>query len=1385
MAGILSTESSKAASFTSSLAAKGIHNSPGPFIGIVKNNVDPSRSGKLQVWISEMGGKQDDAGSWLTVSYCTPFYGVTPKEQRSNGQDFQGSPHSYGMWFVPPDVGVKVMVIFIDGNKYKGYWFGCIPEWPSLHMVPGLSAPVSKKGANPVVEWNDNDPATAGSNNVFFQRATTPHEIQTQIYTKQGIISDPMRGPGTSSAFRETPSRVFGISTPGSALSDVEAGSADTGSVQDQVKGRRGGHTFVMDDGDALGKNVQFKLRSSTGHTILMSDTGGFIYIINAAGTAWVEMDAQGAVNVYSGSQIQLSANSGINIDTKGSIKIHGKSVDIKSEGNVNIEGKDVNIKASGSAKVSGGKDVSLKGSKAFLTGDQCASISGGTHVDIGGACVKIGSSASKASPAGGATAPQNMPTKEPWSGHKGGASGATQPTAQPSYESVSGLPGGSGQYGAANNFGSSTVQQNYAELPNNVGPVKYTTGFQGSQTGQASMYTTSVNDVVTNAITNGIVNAIFDTTATNYKNITPIANFTYQSGATYNATNNLQAGSVDTSSWTTTEKQNNPGKLAYDKTDARAIGNANGFAVYNRPEDGITQIVVLIQKYINDPSLTLSNRNLQTVIARYFKTNSVSSGDVVNAVRYINSMTGVSATSYLNMTDPRTCIAVTTAVIQYLQGHMIYTFQQMVTGCASGLNVSATTFANSLTGGATTYTNGYGSPGTSSYVPVTSPALVRGSSSSVGQIIENIGINVISNLTRNAVSNVVGTVTGSNAVNQVLTGGGSILSGSRNNAGIPDSVQNFQCGDISNIVGSGYQGPNQQCVSLLKGVYGNEIGTVNTWNAGTNLGQNLGAVPVGTACATFNYTKSDGVTPAYAPPGSPGISGSTHALIPVAYVDKDHNPLPQSYYAADGTVLPEYRNQIGGVRMAEQYVGSGGVKQRDYMVGDRGAERDLNRYNAIIGKDGQTHTVAVTPNQQSTKDTPAGSSTQDQNPAGTNPSSNGLRSEAAADAKATNSVDAKDVNAEKTTSTPEAGTTSAQPAADGSTAIGKTEDQIAAADQKIQDSTLASNQAKENITNLKADNEQLTAQSQNLRNLQAENRAQQQAVQEKYDNGQISAAEYKSQTAALVKENQSLGNNARQLENKAAENNTLIEQNQKNIDSSEAQKLDATEQKAALQNQELDQAKQLDTAEQAQTQTDYKPAVNNTPESNSGTGVVQTQTSDNTGAGIGLGGTYRGQGSSENGISDRDTAASTATSGTTTDVQNSTSPGFRSSSQDQVPTAVGGRDSSNADATGVTGANAGDNTAAGPATVSGDYTTTSTDGTGPGFRSGADDQVPTAIGARDSSNVDATGVTGANAGESPITGAAPDVGAGSALTGGALTSPQGALATGAGALSC
>ena len=81
---------------------------------MVKNNLDPTRCGRVQVFIPELGGNPDDQANWRTVSYASPFYGTTFGTDTAQNPDTpQTSGQSYGMWMVPPDIGCKVLVLFV------------------------------------------------------------------------------------------------------------------------------------------------------------------------------------------------------------------------------------------------------------------------------------------------------------------------------------------------------------------------------------------------------------------------------------------------------------------------------------------------------------------------------------------------------------------------------------------------------------------------------------------------------------------------------------------------------------------------------------------------------------------------------------------------------------------------------------------------------------------------------------------------------------------------------------------------------------------------------------------------------------------------------------------------------------------------------------------------------------------------------------------------------------------------------------------------------------------------------------------------------------------------------------------------------------------------
>ena len=387
---------------------------PGPYIGIVKDNVDPTYMGGLKVVIPSLANTDQVPSDMLyDVKYLMPFYGAKSADAttKTSPYDFDDSPHSYGMWMVPPDIDTRVLVTFVEGKVSEGFWFGCVQEPYTNHMIPGIAAsPHTALGAEglsddsgetvetnygtkevPVSEVNRTT-WTAASNVGGLDKLKKPIHPFANTLKKQGLIKDTIRGTTTSSARRESPSAVFGISTPGridrKSKKKFKLGPIDTAKETQVV--RDAGHTFVMDDGDARGNNRLVRLRTSSGHQLLMHDTKGCIYLGNASGNVWMEFSANGAIDIYSGHTIALRAvgdidlhsDNNINMFAKGQIKMSAIQKLVLDGGMIQTySDTDTQIQSGGSFtnKAIGGSIISFAGmaqlhmatTQHHLTGEQ------------------------------------------------------------------------------------------------------------------------------------------------------------------------------------------------------------------------------------------------------------------------------------------------------------------------------------------------------------------------------------------------------------------------------------------------------------------------------------------------------------------------------------------------------------------------------------------------------------------------------------------------------------------------------------------------------------------------------------------------------------------------------------------------------------------------------------------------------------------------------------------------------------------------------------------------------------------------------------------------------------------------------------------------------
>lgn len=375
--------------------------SPGPYLAKVIGHLDSTYMGILEVQLLRPVGGNTAETKTFQARYMSPFFGVTGADYligstnvddlAYSSDDYNNTQKSYGMWMVPPDVGSLVIIMFIDGASDKAFWIGCVADEGMNFMVPGLAATqkvvedvdpdkAGRYGRVPVAEYNK---AINNTTDPDITQGLKPRHPFTNVLSHQGLLFDDIRGITSSSARREVPSMVFGISTPGPV--DKKGPRGAIGNLESKANtfvSRLGGTTFVMDDGDnrflrkttasegppeyasvedqetdgkvEIPHNELVRIRTRTGHQILFHNSEDLIYITNARGTSWIELSSDGKIDIFAQDSISVRTNNDLNFYADRDINIEAKR-------NLNIKvGEEMHTHVVGSQKLIVDKDQKI-----------------------------------------------------------------------------------------------------------------------------------------------------------------------------------------------------------------------------------------------------------------------------------------------------------------------------------------------------------------------------------------------------------------------------------------------------------------------------------------------------------------------------------------------------------------------------------------------------------------------------------------------------------------------------------------------------------------------------------------------------------------------------------------------------------------------------------------------------------------------------------------------------------------------------------------------------------------------------------------------------------------------------------------------------------------
>jgi hypothetical protein len=398
----------------------------GIYVGIVKKLDTSTRTGRLWVYIKQLGGPEpDNSVNWKLVSYASPYFGQTsgirgsefsPAETR-DANTFLKTTQTYGFFMIPPDVGNQVLCCFLEGSV-EGYWFACINKSASIYMTPAIGATdykyidqysIEQSGfildpnkKYPVGEWNEN--LKSGYSQPVKEIKKPLHVYKTAQLLIQGLDGDEVRGTITSSSQRDPTSSVFGVSTPGRpippqdpALDSNLATKLATGNFNANnyiVSTRVGGHSLVMDDGDIYGKDNLVRLKSSAGHQVLLHDTEGIIYISNAAGSAWVELTKEGDILIYGARDMSVRTSGNLMMHSDKNISFFAReNINFATTKNFNVEAQEINHTALVKLKSFGKKIETKSASTLDIVSSSAMRIKASGKMAINGTTIALNGS--------------------------------------------------------------------------------------------------------------------------------------------------------------------------------------------------------------------------------------------------------------------------------------------------------------------------------------------------------------------------------------------------------------------------------------------------------------------------------------------------------------------------------------------------------------------------------------------------------------------------------------------------------------------------------------------------------------------------------------------------------------------------------------------------------------------------------------------------------------------------------------------------------------------------------------------------------------------------------------------------------------------------------
>lgn len=365
--------------------------SEGITLGFVIDTADPQQMGRVKAICAGLGDASnptiEDINNLPWISYCSPFGGLITGNQRGPDKNQnKDSSTSYGFWS-PPSIGSQVFVMCIDGDISRRIYIGSSFAHHTTSSLP------QGRFSTQIGDGNFDGPYSATDNPIeplFSNLKTSFVDPSSPEWFSRA--SDFTAAALDNQNVTEALSEIADDKNATITLSDGSTKFIRQGYDQNLNPdyGNRfdnhvhswttpGLHSIAMDDRP---HRCRTRIRTTTGHQILLDDTNERIYISTSKGNNWVEMDTEGNIDIFSSLKVSVHAASDINLtagnpDTgaKGDVRILADNIHLTAREQIRASSSesihiysqtDVRIKSNSAMKLESGSTLDMLSSSAM-----------------------------------------------------------------------------------------------------------------------------------------------------------------------------------------------------------------------------------------------------------------------------------------------------------------------------------------------------------------------------------------------------------------------------------------------------------------------------------------------------------------------------------------------------------------------------------------------------------------------------------------------------------------------------------------------------------------------------------------------------------------------------------------------------------------------------------------------------------------------------------------------------------------------------------------------------------------------------------------------------------------------------------------------------------